>query len=97
MEAVDSSIVYNMNIGSETAAAQYRMVSLYVGDLHPDVVENDLGYVFIEFRSLISVKVCKDYWTKESIGYGFVNFRDHRDGMEFLPISFNCCFTLLVV
>lgn len=82
MEAL--SVVYNINSGtlqeSEPPALK-KLVSLYVGDLHPDVVDDDLACAFYEFRSLASVKVCRDYWTKESIGYGFINFHNRADGI----------------
>ncbi|KAL9332029.1 hypothetical protein ACSQ67_001639 [Phaseolus vulgaris] len=55
--------------------------SLYVGDLHPDVSDIHLVDAFSEFKSLTSVRVCKDSSTGKSLCYGYVNFVSHQDAI----------------
>ncbi|KAG8501012.1 hypothetical protein CXB51_003047 [Gossypium anomalum] len=54
-------------------------VSLYVGDLHPDVSDANLIETFSEFKSLASVHVCRDSSTGRSLCYGYVNFISPQD------------------
>ncbi|CAK9165324.1 unnamed protein product [Ilex paraguariensis] len=51
-----------------------REASLYVGDLHPEVNENDLVQAFRVMGPLVSVYLCRDRVTYKSLRYGFVNF-----------------------
>ncbi|GMI65796.1 poly(A) binding protein 7 [Hibiscus trionum] len=54
------------------------MVSLYVGDLHPDIVDETLLDAFKEFKG-VSVHVCRDSSTGRSLCYGYVNFSSLQD------------------
>lgn len=53
--------------------------TLYVGDLDPSVSESKLKKLFYNYKSLLSVKLCCSPTTKESLGYGYVNFSDEVD------------------
>ncbi|XVF07779.1 hypothetical protein REPUB_Repub06bG0169200 [Reevesia pubescens] len=53
--------------------------SLYVGDLHPDVSDGQLFDAFSEFKSLTSVRVCRDSSSGRSLCYGYVNFISPHD------------------
>ncbi|PPD93197.1 hypothetical protein GOBAR_DD09901 [Gossypium barbadense] len=54
-------------------------VSLYVGDLHPDITDGTLFDAFNEFKGISSVRVCRDSSTGRSLCYGYVNFSSIQD------------------
>eukprot|EP00730_Choanoeca_flexa_P014396 TRINITY_DN6280_c0_g1_i1.p1 TRINITY_DN6280_c0_g1~~TRINITY_DN6280_c0_g1_i1.p1 ORF type:complete len:608 (+),score=219.06 TRINITY_DN6280_c0_g1_i1:73-1824(+) len=58
------------------AQAASKNVSLYVGNLDGSVTENDLFTTFGQYGAVASVRVCRDLLTKQSLGYGYVNFTD---------------------
>ncbi|KAJ3705547.1 hypothetical protein LUZ61_009252 [Rhynchospora tenuis] len=65
----------NMN-----AAPHSKYVSLYVGDLSPMVKDENLFEFFQkENFKIVTVKVCRDMQTGESLGYGYANFLTHED------------------
>ncbi|KAH9674927.1 polyadenylate-binding protein 7 [Citrus sinensis] len=61
--------------------------SLYVGDLHPDVTDGELFDAFSEFKSLASVRVCKDSTTGRSTCYGYVNFLSPHDAIRAIEVK----------
>lgn len=75
--------------GADVAQPNSVTYSLYVGDLHHGVTEEQLIRAFSDdFSSIDSVRICKDSITDASLGYGYVNFNDARDGTCIFVIVF---------
>ncbi|KAI3683836.1 hypothetical protein L1987_84351 [Smallanthus sonchifolius] len=66
--------------------------SLYVGDLHPLIDDLQLSTVFSEYKTLSSVRVCRDSSTGRSLSYGFVNFLSPQDAIHAIESKNNTLF-----
>lgn len=54
-------------------------MKLYVGNLAPEVTENDLESLFAKHGEVKSVKIIKDMFTQVSKGFGFVEMPDQKE------------------
>lgn len=59
---------------------QFPVISLYVGDLDPNVNDSMLYDHFNKLGQVVSVRVCRDLTSRRSLGYGYVNYSNHQDG-----------------
>ena len=52
--------------------------SLYIGDLSSSVQEKDLLNIFSKMNGLALVRICRDIFSKKSLGYGYINFKETK-------------------
>ncbi|XP_050893043.1 polyadenylate-binding protein 7 [Lathyrus oleraceus] len=63
--------------------------SLFVGELHSDVTTDQLYAAFSEFKSLVSVHICKDSATGKSLCYGYVNLTSRQEAISAIELKNN--------
>ena len=57
-------------------------MNIYVGNLSPNVTEEDLKQAFEAFGQLESVKIIKDRYSGESRGFGFVEMPNDQEAQS---------------
>lgn len=57
-------------------------MNIYVGNLSPDVIEEDLNKLFSEYGKVTSVKIIKDVYSHTSKGFGFLELSQNSKAQE---------------
>ena len=55
-------------------------MNIYVGNLSPQVTDNDLRAAFQTYGEITSASVVKDKWSGDSRGFGFVEMAKKEEG-----------------
>ncbi|XP_054785821.1 polyadenylate-binding protein 3-like isoform X2 [Prosopis cineraria] len=72
------------------SGGQFSNMSLYVGDLDPNVNEGQLYDLFNQVATVVSIRVCRDQTRRSSLGYAYVNYgtaQDASNAMELLNFT----------
>lgn len=64
---------------SQSVLESKPTIALFIGDLDGQINETILTNIFNRFKSLVSVKVCRDVESGKSLGYGYLNFSEKQD------------------
>jgi len=56
--------------------------SIYVGELGPEVTEEDLAKAFSRYEHLVSARIITDPVTKASKGYAFLKFSKYEESQK---------------
>ncbi|XP_077106356.1 polyadenylate-binding protein 1-like isoform X2 [Ranitomeya variabilis] len=62
-----------------TSTLSHSTATLYVGDLLQDVTEEMLHEKFAPAGSILSVSICRDKITSQSLGYAYIKFQQLED------------------
>jgi polyadenylate-binding protein len=62
--------------------SQPQSVPIYVGNLAQDVTEGMLFEIFKRCGNVNTIRVCRDYITKRSLGYAYINFYTVNDAQR---------------
>ena len=57
-------------------------MNIYVGNLSPEVSEEDLNTLFSEYGKVSSTKVIRDMFSQDSRGFGFVEMPSQAEGQK---------------
>ena len=57
-------------------------MNIYVGNLSPEVSEEDLNTLFGEYGQVSTTKVIRDMFSQESKGFGFVEMPGQADAQK---------------
>ena len=57
-------------------------MNIYVGNLSPEVKEDDLNELFSQHGKVSSAKIIRDMFTQESRGFGFVEMPGQAEAMK---------------
>jgi len=57
-------------------------MNIYVGNLSPEVSEDDLTNLFSEYGQVSSAKVIRDMFSQESRGFGFVEMPGQTEAQK---------------
>lgn len=81
-----AQVLENPTIDAAASGANPSLttISLYVGDLDHDVNDPQLYDLFNQVAQVVSVRICRDVATQQSLGYGYVNFSNAHDGLFLL-------------
>ncbi|XP_027356954.1 polyadenylate-binding protein 8-like [Abrus precatorius] len=60
--------------------------SLYVGDLDDHVTDTMLTNHFNQVGEVVSVRICMNMFTHQSLGYGYVNYSNHEDAKKAIEV-----------
>ena len=57
-------------------------MNIYVGNLSPEVTEEDLNGLFSEYGQVSSAKIIRDMFSQESRGFGFVEMPGQAEAQK---------------
>lgn len=69
------------------SSAWHRTLAFPFAGLAPEIVESTLSQIFAPYGKVVSQRICRDAQTRQSLGYGYVNFEtvaqgEWREGRE---------------
>ena len=58
-------------------------ITIFVGDLDPEITEEDLRHAFEPFGEIMKINLVTDTETNESRGFGFISFDNQKASTHF--------------